>query len=199
LVRVTSSPIFGFPEEWEAFRKSHPEFLARFPRLQQLLKDTFLRDLNTTSVSDRTILFLGRLAVEDFMEILLLCGNAYGHGARKLLRGLFERVVTAEHLRQNPTEAMDFVEFGWVNDHRLHQEIKESFPEIALDAGTVKELEDNFRRVRERFEVPLCEKCGTTRLNHTWTRLDIVSMAKKVDRERLRVLILGAYRLRGVT
>ncbi len=192
---MDSSPIFGFPDEWKAFRELHPEFLLRFPHLQRLLEATFLRELSATSVAARTIFFLGRLAVEDFMEILLLCGKAYGHGARKLIRGLFERVVTAEYLRQNPAQAEDFTEFGWVNHFRLLQEIQENFPEIALDAAIVKDVEDNYGRVRGRFLIPLCDKCGTTRLNHTWTRLDIVSMAKNADREQFRVLIVPGYRI----
>jgi hypothetical protein len=43
----------------------------------------------------------GHQAVDDFYDIVLLAAHARGFGAMKLLRPLYERVVTALHLMRN--------------------------------------------------------------------------------------------------
>ena len=56
------------------------------------------------------ILYLGRTASDDFGELLVLVGNGYGIGALKVLRGMYERMVTAAFLAKNPSEARSFAE-----------------------------------------------------------------------------------------
>ena len=41
---------------------------------------------------------LGRMAVDDFSELVVLAGNGWGIGALKTLRGMYERIVTAASL-----------------------------------------------------------------------------------------------------
>ena len=41
----------------------------------------------------------------------------------------------------------------------------------------LEEIEMNYQQVRERYMVPLCQKCETKKLNYTWSKLDFVSMA----------------------
>jgi hypothetical protein len=86
-------PKFGTPAEWQAFEKRHPAFLERFPRLFAGLEAVFLRSLKSSEPIDVLLFFLGREAADDFFEIVIMCGNAEGHGAQKLLRTFFERVV----------------------------------------------------------------------------------------------------------
>ncbi len=83
---------FGRPDEQEAFVESHRLFFERFLNLQAALNIAFRREETTSGLADMVVFFLGRLCVEDFTEILLLCGNGYGMGAMKLLRGMYERV-----------------------------------------------------------------------------------------------------------
>ena len=115
------------------------------------------------------------------MEILLLCGNGYGVAALKVLRGMYERVVTSRYLHLHPEETESFLEFHWIQDHKLMQAIKETFGEDALEKQTVAEVEARFQGVKEqeRFLVTDCRKCGTKRLNYTWSKLDFVSMARE--------------------
>lgn len=49
--------------------------------------------------------------MEDFNEVLLLCGNGYGIGAEKLIRGMYERAVTLVYLHQHPEYADDFLDY----------------------------------------------------------------------------------------
>ena len=55
---------------------------------------------------------LGETCRRDFLEIGFLAVNGYGIAAQKLLRGLYERAVTLEYIRQNPEKAERFVRFG---------------------------------------------------------------------------------------
>src|ERR1700683_336136 len=102
---------FGYPDQWEAFEKRNAKFIEHFPTLKRALDTAFIREFTTRTPADRAIHFLGRLCIEDFMELLCLAGNGYGIGAMKLLRGLYERVVTAAYLAKNPDEAELFLDF----------------------------------------------------------------------------------------
>jgi hypothetical protein len=63
----------------EGLPDSHPAVIA--------IEDKWL--------ADRVVFYLGRVAADDFSELLILSGNGYGIGALKVLRGMYERVVTA--------------------------------------------------------------------------------------------------------
>ena len=62
------------------------------------------RKLETVTAADKVIFYLGRLAVEDFSEILLNASNGYGVAGLKLLRPMFEKVITMMHLIRQPDE-----------------------------------------------------------------------------------------------
>lgn len=130
---------------------------------------------------DPVIFYLGRLCVEDFNEILVLCSNDYGYGASKLIRGMFERVLTGLFLHFHPEQTDDFLDFYWVSQRKEINNLKTSFGETAVDAATVRQIEKKYEEVRKRFEVTACEKCKAKRINHTWNKLDIVAMAKDVQ------------------
>src|SRR5258708_34103971 len=98
------SILYGYPEEWKAFAIRHLEFTKRFENIAKVIDTAFQRIHKTTGPTERTIYFLGRLGVEEFMEILLLCANGYGIGAQKLIRGMNKRAVTARYLFKRPKD-----------------------------------------------------------------------------------------------
>ncbi len=69
---------YGCPEEWNPFAHRHIEFVRRFVNLERAINVTFRRVHSTSTLLERTIYFLGRIVAEEFMEILLFCGNGYG-------------------------------------------------------------------------------------------------------------------------
>ena len=137
-----------------------------------------MREFATEANADKVVFYSGRLAVEDFNEMLVLSGNGYGAGALKLLRGMFERLVTAHYVHTHPTEADNFLDYFWVSQQKVLQVIKENFGADVLNKDLVEEVDTNYRRVKDKFMIPHCDECPKTRLNHNWTRMDIVSMAK---------------------
>jgi len=53
-----------------------------------------------------------------------------------------------------------------------------------------QEIEEEFQCAKDKFMVTDCEKCGTNRLNHSWSKLDFVTMAKAGP---LAQLLVPAY------
>jgi hypothetical protein len=138
---------FGFLDECEDFKTRNGPFIERFPRLKTAI------ELSDASVSleglhQQTIMLLCRLAREDFMEILLLAANGYGVGAEKLLRGLYEKVVTAYYLIDHPEKARDFTDFGLINIHRVVRDSAELLGSIISNemAARAKATWDRYRR-----------------------------------------------------
>jgi len=131
--------ICGIPEEWEDFHKRHALFYERFPHLRDALNTAFIRKGSSTEPIDRFVFLYGRLCCEDFFEVLLCCGNGYGHAALKLLRSLYERAVTLEYLHRNPNELDDFLDYHEVQEHKLLTSIEKTFGE-----GTIREAKRKF-------------------------------------------------------
>lgn len=183
--------VFGFPSEWKDFHERHKLFFERLPNLKRAQEIAFLRAFTPSKISEGVVFFLGRLCGEDFFEILLLCGNGYGFGGMRLLRGMYERAVTARYLHLHPDDAKSFLDFHWVTKRKQVQAIKETFGADVLPKDKMDELEAQFRRVEGEFQVTRCKKCGAKGLNYTWSKLDLVSMAGQAG--NLGKLIVPAY------
>jgi len=153
----------------------------------------FKRTLTQSAPIDRFVFGYGRLCCEDFMEVFLLAANGYGMGAIKLLRTLYEHAVTLYYLSEHQDELDNFYDYSYVTEHKLLKPIRETYGSHAFENTSIreKEVEERFSNVRERFTITDCKQCGTTRLNHTWNKLDFVSMAKQAG--PLSALILHAY------
>jgi hypothetical protein len=187
-----NSITFGGPDSWEHFVNSHPFFFERFPHLKTAEEVAFIREAALSTRVDKVVFFIGRLCVEDFNEILLLCGNGYGVGALKILRRMYERVVTAWYLHQHPEEAEAFLNFRWVSIHKLANNIKslfgkDVFKKRGIPQETIGEHEAKFHEDRKQFMVTICKKCNTQRENFTWSLLSIPVMAKKAMPKKARL------------
>jgi hypothetical protein len=177
---------FGIPSEWETFLKTHPVLIQKLNLLFNTFHKVFIREVRTEESADRVVFFLGRLCIEDFMEILLLCGNGYGVGGLKLLRGLYERAVTAGCIAKNPTEAEVFLEYHYINEGKLFNHAKELFDmNKHLSPEKIKQIQSSYEKVKGKYEEPICKKCGTYRPRFSWSELDILSMARKAGFEKL--------------
>src|SRR5260370_8910553 len=143
------SVLYGFPEEWRALANRHLEFTARFENLAKAIDITFQRIHQTTGLMERTIYFLGRLAVEEFMEILLLCANGYGIGAQKLVRGMYERAVTARYLYKYPDEVRNYLDFNRVTDHKFLVAFQSTMGHDVFSQEQAEKIERDFRAVKE--------------------------------------------------
>lgn len=172
--------VSGRPDEWADFEVRRRAFLESFGVLKEAVNLAYVRTFQSAEPVDMVVFYTGRLCAEEFLEIVLLCTNGHGFGAMKLLRGMYERVVTARYLHLHPEETEAYLDFDVVSRGRFARAVRETFadqlsPDQLERFGAV---EQEAAGLRDRFRIPLCEKCGTTRLNHTWSRLDFVSMAR---------------------
>lgn len=185
--------IAGKPTEWEDFERRNRLFLERYSHLSEALNIAFVRTLTQSEPIDKFVFGYGRLCCEDFMEVFLLSANGYGVGATKLIRTLYEHAVTLYYLNEHPFELDNFWDYSYVTEHKLLKPIRETFGSRAFENTSIREaeIEEGFSRVKDRFMVTDCKKCGSQRLNFTWNKLDFVSMAKQAG--PLAALILHGY------
>jgi len=182
--------VFGFQTEWRNFEERNALFLERFPHLEDTLKLAF-RDTQLSEPIDKVIFLFGRVCVEDFFEILLCCANGNGQAAQKLLRGLYERVVTLEYLHEHPKELDDFLDFHFVSQKKLMIACEATMGKDTFPPEMAADIEQRYQGVKDKFMVTDCEVCGTKKPNHTWNKLDFVAMARKTSVGRL--IVPGYY------
>jgi len=186
LIRVRP-PIVGFPDEWNAFFQRHPSWPTVLKNLRKVMEQIFIRDVELKSPAEKTIFFMGRLCVEDFNEIFVLAGNGYGFGSMKILRGLYERVVTLAYLSMNQDEATHFLEYDHIHRGRLLHHAKSFFGDLEnyIPRTAIAEAEKNFKKYKGKFAQTKCKKCNTKEIMHSWSKLDLASMAKKTGIDAL--------------
>jgi hypothetical protein len=154
-------------------------FLERFPHITDVIREALSRVIEESEPIERFVMLYGRLCVEDFYEIMLCCGNGYGFEALKLLRGLYEKAVTLEYLNDHPDELDAFFDYRHVSDRKLYRSVTEVFGPNVLPAERLEEVERNYDRVKDQYMIADCSKCGTKRLNISWTKLTFPAMAKR--------------------
>jgi hypothetical protein len=180
----------GFPERWKEFHERHEKFItACYPTLIETAKKVLNRHVRVKIRADDVMFLLGRTAQEDYFELWVLAGNGYGMGASKILRGLYEKVVTAGYLVNNRSEIQQFVDYSIVQNRRILNRVKE-IPELkaTVDAETFRQAEEDYLKIKDAFDQTRCEKCGSVR-QYSWTKLDMTSLAKKAgyDLEKFSV------------
>jgi len=171
---------FGLPEEQKAFAETHADFLKVLPKLQATIDRVFFRTSISRGPADGVVYQLGRLCAEDFNEILLLCGNGYGIGGLKLLRGFYERVVTMAYISKNVGETDQFL--GYYPIHKG----KELIHLKAFLAGSSRNINE-FISEEEISDIEQKHSDAKDKYENRfqWSKLDILSMAMKVGLEGL--------------
>jgi hypothetical protein len=176
----TPSFVAGRPEEWAGFAGRHQRFLELFPVLKTAVNAAFQRKWESDRQVDPVVFYTGIICTEEFLEILLLVANGYGVAALRGIRGMFERVVTIRYLSTHPDEADAYLDYHLVQSGKIARALLETAGP-GLDDARRETLNDAIRQsdaVKPKFMIPDCERCGTMRPNHTWTRKDIVTMAR---------------------
>jgi hypothetical protein len=171
----------GNPDEWPGFVERNRLFVGRSERLEQTLKGLFLRPLTPPNdPMDRYVYYTARLSVDDFFEIMTVCGNSEAAAAQKLLRTMFERVVTLLYLMDQPDKLDVFFKFFWKTRRRLLNQIEGTFQSGLVDPDEMRKVNEEFQRIRADLPTRECEKCGHETESFTWTAVDTVQMARKV-------------------
>lgn len=188
---------FGETEAAKAFWARNKAFWPSFQRLMTLTNKCFGREWKPGNRMQDIVFNLGETCRQDFLEILFLAVNGHGVGAQKLLRGLYERAVTLEYIRQNPAKAERFVRFAVIQEFKAAKRAVEVIPKDQFDAemrraGTsyeqMRELHDG---VKAESQETTCEQCGTKRTKIGWD-IDMASIVNTLD-EPYKQLFLSCY------
>ena len=185
--------------EWERFNTDFPCFVDKQPFLEALRDKMFVRKIHPTHQADYIIYGLGRVCVEDFEQILNLCGNGFGIGAMQLLRSMYERQVTAAFISKYPDEWDAFATYDAIHVRKLVQQFKVVYEDApAILNGIVSEeeqekIEEQYQQVKGRFMKTKCKKCKTEELMFSWHKLDVGTMAGSGHQPALKDLFPYSY------
>jgi hypothetical protein len=196
----------GDPNAQRRFIESHKPFLQEFPTLQSLIEeasrlseakcypesqgkevDTELAD---EELAQRVAFYLEKAAYEDFGEILILAGNGMGIGAKKTLRSIYERLVTAMFIAKNPAEARIFLNHADIEKGKVLNRMIATVPELLkkdLTPEEIKRIQDAKKAADARKKIEYCEECDQPITDEAWTRVSLDAMAKKVDEDLFRL------------
>jgi len=204
---VSSLPIaVGDFAAQQQFIQRNAGFLLEYPKLRDLYENVFLRSLKPSDQSEKTpllqlpedhptviafednvmadlaIFYLGRMAVDDFGELLTLSGNGRGFGAYKILRGMYERTVTAMYLAKHPAEARNFAESSAIMKRNYLTRVR-TVPETEghVSDEVMQKVEENAAAAQAKRKQSICSKCRQPITQEAWTRVSMDVMANEVD------------------
>src|SRR5260370_20047148 len=137
MAALDNSIFYRFPEECRKFDERHPLWNEMMSSLARALDLAFTRVEVMHSTADKFVYFFGRVILEDFMEIALVCYHGYGVAASKLVRSMYEFTVTLRHLHEHPDEADTFLAYHLVQQDKLTSRLIETFGESILPAELI--------------------------------------------------------------
>ncbi len=170
-----------FPDRFTRFRR---EVL---PRLTTVIDRTFDRGFEIRNEVEAVVFTLGRAGVEDFKDILALVDAGRGVGAFKLVRGMFERLVITRYLRLHPQEVELFRGFEVIHKRKTINQARNAGVDVKafVSDEALVSIEEAYRIARPLYTETVCKKCETTRDQMSWTKKDLMTLAKEVDLQGL--------------
>jgi hypothetical protein len=147
---------FGETDQANAFFDRNPKFYPAFERLMALANRCFGRASGAKNHAQDVCFCLGHTCRDDYAEILFLVANGYGTGASKLLRDLYERVVTLSYIAKHPEKADRFLHFAAIQEYRAMKSAlkivtEKQFNESFGEATTVARMTELYERFRPEF------------------------------------------------
>jgi hypothetical protein len=86
--------------------------------------------------------------------------------------------VTLSYLNEHSNEVDAFIDFQKIQDYKVVKSIEETVGEGTISANTVAEAKARYEEVKGKFMVTDSKKCGTERLNHSWSKSNFVALSK---------------------
>jgi len=173
--------IFGHPEFGPKIVQLFPRFFEVSGRVNASLVSLIDRGYENIDPLQRTVLNLASYVGIAAIESVTLVGNGLGTGAMKILRGMLEGTINAEYLRINPVELANYIDWGWVEQHRHHEFMREFRPELynQIPDEIREQTEREWNCMRNRFEYT--DRTGRLRVRASWTTLSLADRASRTD------------------
>jgi len=175
--------VFGNKDFWPDVVKRHPEFFQRIGRLQEAVRNIVDPAYEALDGHQRLQMNLLILVATGVWEVVTLVGNGMGHGAMKIVRGVVENAINAEYLRQFPDQAEKYMEWHWVELHKLYAFMQETSPDSLKEIPPEKIASDEaeYERVKGLFRYKLTTSDGSEKTvkQDTWCRDNLYQRAEK--------------------
>ena len=168
-------------EELQHCTGRHPHLNDALARVQTALQQGLFRELQTTAdkrMLQITVFGLAHQAADDFYDVVLLATHGYGIGAQKMLRPLYERVVTALYLIAHPTEVQDFNDYADIDAWHVLTSAKRVGvdPVSVMGQERYDQVEKAYKEAETRFTRP-----GSKRARPSWAQKDLAQRAAQVN------------------
>jgi len=170
--------ILKLQDRLDSFRMQFPNFIERLPSIVEAIDIT----LNHSGLSapnskaDKSIFLLCNAVVCEFEEVIHLCSGGFGIGSMKVLRGMFEKTVTADYLMRNPKEAICFMAFHRIQDHKLKAEQKRLSAQQSVLLSRAERFRQKVTR-KFKFDQEDCKRCGTRKQMISWSKKSIKDLS----------------------
>lgn len=76
------------------------------------------------------------LIATGMCEVVTLVGNGMGHDAMKIVRGVVENAIDAKYLRRFSDQADKYMEWQWVELHKLYVYMQDTSPDSLKEIPT---------------------------------------------------------------
>lgn len=209
---------FGDPNLQQAFGEEYAEFLAEYKNVIEVTKAVMLNRIINASAPDEAAAIahlddddpavlafedrykaniasfvLARIAIDEFSEILVLASNGYGLGAIKILRSLYERVVTSAYIAQHPEVSRALVDSVWIHRLKVWKMLRKVSPSAGagIETAQIEELEKEASAAQSRINESICSKCKQIIQVHAWTKVPLSTMAEKLGPALSGLYLLG--------
>ena len=127
--------------------------------------------------------YLARTVFDAFGDLLILAGNGRGFSAMTMLRVMYEHLVTAAFIAQNPAEAKRFDDNAKLQKGKIWKRTVAVVPDAKdlLTPEDIQRIEDAYSEAKAQQKSEVCNKCGLIKTVEAWTRASAEEMAQKVD------------------
>jgi hypothetical protein len=161
-------------------KSRHPDLNDALARLQTTLQQALCRELQVTPnkrVLRVAVFGLAHQAADDFFDVVLLATHGYGIGAQKLLRPLYERVVSALYLIERPEEVQDFNDYIDIDAWQVITNAKGVGvdPVSFMGQQQYDQAEQAYKAAQARFTRP-----GSKRARPSWAQKDLLRRGAEV-------------------
>ena len=192
--------VFGNKDFWPEVVKRHADFFQRIGRLQEAVRNIVDPAYEALDGHQRLQMNLLILVATGVWEVVTLVGNGMGHGAMKIVRGGVENAINAEYLRQFPDQAEKYMEWHWVELHKLYIYMQETSPDSLKEIPPEKMASDEaeYQRVKGLFRYKVTNLDGTEKTvkQETWCRDNLFQRAEKVNMaQSYRTVMLPANQI----
>ena len=164
-------------EELEHCKARHPKLNDALVRLQATLQQALCRELQVTPdkrALQIAVFGLAHQAADDFYDVVLLGTPGYGIGAQKLIRPLYERVVSALYLIEHPDEVQDFNDYADIDAWHVITNAKRVGVDPASIMGQERydQVEKAYKDAEARFT-----RSGSKSARPSWAQKDLAQRA----------------------